>query len=237
MKKFLSLIVAIALVVTMLPTAALAIWTSRPTVALSATELGVDNKMAVTITVAGATPTIKAYNLGICYDPDLVEVDATAGTYMGWNEETSYEDIPTGLDIANTTDNFQYNMAATTANKTMYFVTDASSRGFGNGFTVTVHFKLTDKAIAEGGRTNFEIASGVGTIEGTQVELFTINDGADGKADYPTENNSVSVAIPMKNVALTGGVTTPTKNGEDESHLTGTNVDATVTWKPALDDG
>lgn len=119
----------------------------------------------------------------------------------------------------------------------MYFVTDASSRGFGNGFTVTVHFKLTDKAIAEGGRTNFEIASGVGTIEGTQVELFTINDGADGKADYPTENNSVSVAIPMKNVALTGGVTTPTKNGEDESHLTGTNVDATVTWKPALDDG
>ena len=236
MKKIFSLVVAIALAVTMLPTAALAEWTTTPTVALSATELSTDNKLAVTITVSESNPDIKSFNFGICYDSSLVEVDTSAGTYKAWNASDRKFNIPTELDITTeVTTNFQRNTALNVGDETCYFIADASEMmGYGeDGFTATVHFKLTDKAITEGGRADFRLASGTGIVAGNQVALFDLSSG-DDKISYPTENNSVSVAIPMKNVALTGGVTTPTKNGENESYLTGTNVDATVTWKPAL---
>lgn len=48
---------------------------------------------------------------------------------------------------------------------------------------------------------------------------------------------SATVVQELSSVALSGGVTTPTKGETDASNVTGSNVDAQVSWSPALEVG
>lgn len=48
---------------------------------------------------------------------------------------------------------------------------------------------------------------------------------------------SATVVQELSSVALSGGVTTPTKGGSDAPNVTGSNVDVQLSWSPALEGG
>lgn len=109
-----------------------------------------------------------------------------------------------------------------------------------NGTVITANVKNAEpvtilevefavKENASVGSASFSIGQ---TVFSHEVENVTTNYTVDLPAPI-----SATVVQELSSVALTGGVTTPTKVGTDASNVTGSNVDAQVSWSPALEGG
>lgn len=235
-KRFLSVVLSVAMVLGLSTGLAFAEWSGGPTVSLTASELD-GNKVDLTITVSATSDEdyVKGYSLGVVYDPELVEPDTSAGTYK-------YQRKSCGITFSSPDPDFNtYNTnvnpkadAVDDDGNTFFMVVAANAEGITNqGFSITYHFTVKDTTLASGGVVEFSIANGV---SGGDTPSFNI-DGSDGKTvPYPEENNTVTVAIPITAITVTGDVTTPAKGVEDQTALETSTEAATVTysWDPEL---
>ena len=238
-RKYLALLLSIVLTLSLIPTSVFAaasanIGDNVAAIEISATEPDAKGGIEVVLSV---TPSenkyLTGYSFAIQYDPDMVvpDMDAEGAIYKTVRGETTYYGVSLS-GITNTT-NFKTNVFEDNE-RSIFLAADVDQDGLYQEvepFSVTYYFEQTETAKMSGGKAEFTLLTG--DASGTTLFEVTVYGEEHGIVKL---NDTVSTVLtfPVKNVVLTGGVTAPTKNGSDESHLAGTNVDARVTWEPAL---
>lgn len=241
-RKYLALLLSIVLTLSLIPTSVFAATSANIGENVAAVEIstiGPDAKGCIEV-VLSVTPSenkyLTGYSFAIQYDPDMVvpDMDAEGALYKASFGETTYYGV--SLSGITNTANFNTNVFEDNG-RSIFLAADVNKDGLYQEvkpFSVTYYFEETETAKTNGGKAEFELLTG--DASGTSLFEITIHGTENG---IRTMDGTVStvLAFPVKNVALTGSVTAPTKNVMDESRLTGTNVNATVTWEPALDGG
>lgn len=249
-RRLLSIVCVIALIFTLLPTMALA---EEPdfTLGLDVTatvgnteenrqlnELRTDDIVTAKI-VLPANCTLGALQAELKFDNKKFEVTTTT------EEEITLGNAISGLlKIDSSNKNGWSNIQITQytkANADGYVKISAiGQKELKNGTVITANVKNAEpvtilevefavKENASVGSASFSIGQ---TVFSHEVENVTTNYTVDLPAPI-----SATVVQELSSVALTGGVTTPTKGGTDASNVTGSNVDAQVSWSPALEGG
>lgn len=249
-RRLLSIVCVIALIFTLLPTMALA---EEPdfTLGLDVTatvgnteenrqlnELRTGDIVTAKI-VLPANCTLGALQAELKFDNKKFEVTTTT------EEEITLGNAISGLlKIDSSNKNGWSNIQITQytkANADGYVKISAiGQKELKNGTVITANVKNAEpvtilevefavKENASVGSASFSIGQ---TVFSHEVENVTTNYTVDLPAPI-----SATVVQELSSVALTGGVTTPTKGGTDASNVTGSNVDAQVSWSPALEGG
>ena len=249
-RRLLSIVCVIALIFTLLPTMALA---EEPdfTLGLDVTatvgnteenrqlnELRTGDIVTAKI-VLPANCTLGALQAELKFDNKKFEVTTTT------EEEITLGNAISGLlKIDSSNKNGWSNIQITQytkANADGYVKISAiGQKELKNGTVITANVKNAEpvtilevefavKENASVGSASFSIGQ---TVFSHEVENVTTNYTVDLPAPI-----SATVVQELSSVALTGGVTTPTKVGTDASNVTGSNVDAQVSWSPALEGG
>lgn len=241
-RKYLALLLSIVLTLSLVPTSAFAaasatIGKGEAEISISATEPDANGGIKVVLNV---TPSEKNYLTGytfaVQYDPSMVvpDMDAEGAISKTKVGVTTYY----GVSLSGIKDTAIFiSKSFVDAGRSIFLATDANPDAFYGEvapFSVTFYFEQTEAAKKNGGKADFKLLSG----EASGTSLFEITVfGNDSSINDLSDIVSTSLAFPMKSVALTGGVTTPTKGGTDASNVTGSNVDAQVSWSPALEGG
>ena len=241
-RKYLALLLSIVLTLSLVPTSAFAaasatIGKGEAELSISATEPDANGGIKVVLNV---TPSEKNYLTGytfaVQYDPSMVvpDMDAEGAISKTKVGVTTYY----GVSLSGIKDTAIFiSKSFVDAGRSIFLATDANPDAFYGEvapFSVTFYFEQTEAAKKNGGKADFKLLSG----EASGTSLFEITVfGNDSSINDLSDIVSTSLAFPMKSVALTGGVTTPTKGGTDASNVTGSNVDAQVSWSPALEGG
>ncbi len=236
MKKSLTVLLAVLMVISLIPFSALAdTWTSNsPTVSLTAEGPDSNKVIAVTINVS-ESDNICVYTFSVGYDSSLVSVDEGNGTFEYENDDGDMVPIGLTLDGANTTDNFNFNYDRTKSGdgeQKVFLITDAREKGISkNGFTATMFFKVND-GVADGSTFTFELKDGVFD----DASLFEVGNKDGDVIDFPSTGTSVSIVPPVSALQISGKVATPAKGASDTSDIGSADglSDVTVTWSPAL---
>lgn len=210
MKRFLAIILAVILVI---PFSAITAYASAASLSVTADKSVLERGDSVVFTVAISgdytnLKTIQAY----------VKLSTTV-----------FENIQCTAISATTIGSGEVNVTDGTAS--FYKEVSTAADGYTGSLTGSI-FKVTAtvKAAAPLGAASitFDETAGTGTLW---------NDKDYNNKTFTVSNTSVTVVGELTGAtALSGSVTTPTKNGTDASALTGTNVTAAVTWNPALTD-
>ena len=205
-KRFLSAVLAIAMVFSVTGILAYAAWDNGPTISLGVSEL-VDGKFSATITV-GATAEgdpVKGYTLGVQYDPAQVTPDTDAGEYLNDDDETvgiTFASADARFSTRNT--NVQVTAAAKDDDGNTIFTVTAANGGTNGityqGFSITYFFKVKPEMLSSGGTIGLKIANG---MSGGNTPAFNIDGANDKTAVYPTEKNESALIIPKSSVWTT----------------------------------
>ena len=195
MKKAFSILLTLAMVLGLLPVAAMAApgaWTDgAPTISISSSEVK-DGSVAVTISVGASDKNVKAFGFGVNYDGTKVAPDQTKGGILKY-DEIADDDVTVGIDTAAPlSDNFQVSLKDVDGQK-IFFITDTKTgKAYGkDGFDVTFYFKTLENS----GTADFSIAQGTETTgSGATINLFEVGNGDDTIA-YPSTGNSVTVNL------------------------------------------
>lgn len=244
MKRVLALVLTVVMLAGFMAFSASAEdWVSGPTLSLSATEPDADGAFTVALNFSAEKKyAMGAYTLNLLYDPALVAVDTTKGSYS----ETSYDadfnevtlkygvDLPAGMLLGTPVIMPCASLKVKGVDSTAFSISAASSSMVVSEASqdMVVYFKLTDAARAAGGIATFILAS-------DSAENFAVTDNT-GNNSLPLpahESIKTTVAIPISAVTLTGTVTTPAKNATDATALEAENTVVTHSWSPALSGG
>ncbi len=244
MKRVLALVLTVVMLAGFMAFSASAEdWVSGPTLSLSATEPDANGAFTVTLNFSAEKKyAMGAYTLNLLYDPALVAVDTTKGSYS----ETSYDadfnevtlkygvDLPAGMLLGTPVITPCASLKVKGVDSTAFSISAASSSMVVSEASqdMVVYFKLTDAARAAGGIATFILAS-------DSAENFAVTDNT-GNNSLPLpahESIKTTVAIPISAVTLTGTVTTPAKNATDATALEAENTVVTHSWSPALSGG
>lgn len=244
MKRVLALVLTVVMLAGFMAFSASAEdWVSGPTLSLSATEPDADGAFTVALNFSAEKKyAMGAYTLNLLYDPALVAVDTTKGSYS----ETSYDadfnevtlkygvDLPAGMLLGTPVITPCASLKVKGVDSTAFSISAASSSMVVSEASqdMVVYFKLTDAARAAGGIATFILAS-------DSAENFAVTDNT-GNNSLPLpahESIKTTVAIPISAVTLTGTVTTPAKNATDATALEAENTVVTHSWSPALSGG
>lgn len=241
-RKYLALLLSIVLTLSLVPTSAFAaasatIGKGEAEISISATEPDANGGIKVVLNVTpGENNYLTGYTFAVQYDPSMVvpDMDAEGAISKTKAGVTTYY----GVSLSGIKDTaFFISKSFVDAGRSIFLATDANPDAFYGEvapFSVTFYFEQTEAAKKNGGKADFKLLSG----EASGTSLFEITVfGNDSSINDLSDIVSTSLAFPMKSVALTGGVTTPTKGGTDASNVTGSNVDAQVSWSPALEGG
>ncbi len=244
MKRVLALVLTVVMLAGFMAFSASAEdWVSGPTLSLSATEPDADGAFTVALNFSAEKKyAMGAYTLNLVYDPALVAVDTTKGSYS----ETSYDadfneitvkygvDLPAGMLLRTPVITPCASLKVKGVDSTAFSISAASSSMVVSEASqdMVVYFNLTDAARAAGGIATFILAS-------DSAENFAVTDNT-GNNSLPLpahESIKTTVAIPISAVTLTGTVTTPAKNATDATALEAENTVVTHSWSPALSGG
>ena len=241
-RKYLALLLSIVLTLSLVPTSAFAaasatIGKGEAEISISATEPDANGGIKVVLNVTpGENNYLTGYTFAVQYDPSMVvpDMDAEGAISKTKAGVTTYY----GVSLSGIKDTaFFISKSFVDAGRSIFLATDVNPDTFYGEvapFSVTFYFEQTEAAKKNGGKADFKLLSG----EASGTSLFEITVfGNDSSINDLSDIVSTSLAFPMKSVALTGGVTTPTKGGTDASNVTSSNVDAQVSWSPALEDG
>ena len=241
-RKYLALLLSIVLTLSLVPTSAFAaasatIGKGEAEISISATEPDANGGIKVVLNVTpGENNYLTGYTFAVQYDPSMVvpDMDAEGAISKTKAGVTTYY----GVSLSGIKDTaFFISKSFVDAGRSIFLATDANPDAFYGEvapFSVTFYFEQTEAAKKNGGKADFKLLSG----EASGTSLFEITVfGNDSSINDLSDIVSTSLAFPMKSVALTGGVTTPTKGETDASNVTSSNVDAQVSWSPALEDG
>lgn len=241
-RKYLALLLSIVLTLSLVPTSAFAaasatIGKGEAEISISATEPDANGGIKVVLNVTpGENNYLTGYTFAVQYDPSMVvpDMDAEGAISKTKAGVTTYY----GVSLSGIKDTaFFISKSFVDAGRSIFLATDVNPDTFYGEvapFSVTFYFEQTEAAKKNGGKADFKLLSG----EASGTSLFEITVfGNDYSINDLSDIVSTSLAFPMKSVALTGGVTTPTKGETDASNVTSSNVDAQVSWSPALEDG
>ena len=241
-RKYLALLLSIVLTLSLVPTSAFAaasatIGKGEAEISISATEPDANGGIKVVLNVTpGENNYLTGYTFAVQYDPSMVvpDMDAEGAISKTKAGVTTYY----GVSLSGIKDTaFFISKSFVDAGRSIFLATDVNPDTFYGEvapFSVTFYFEQTEAAKKNGGKADFKLLSG----EASGTSLFEITVfGNDSSINDLSDIVSTSLAFPMKSVALTGGVTTPTKGETDASNVTSSNVDAQVSWSPALEDG
>nr|MCR4936477.1 hypothetical protein [Oscillospiraceae bacterium] len=202
MKKTLAVLLSVLMLLSLIPMVSLAAWTQEPVITLTATEPDEGGNVAVTINIS-ESDLITGYGLGLEYDSSIYVVDEDAGTYETGGR-TSHK---IGLTLESDdpyfapTSSFQYNLnrlSAADGEVKIFFITDANVDGLTEkGMTATFFFKVKDGAMpADVGHAQSAVFKITSQKAGATL-LFKVMSENDDLAPIPTENNEVTVVLPL----------------------------------------
>ena len=204
MKRITSIIVAIALIISLIPGIAInASAENEPAIAVSSATGKAGDTVQTSITLIN-NPGVTSIKIKVSFDETLLTLTDT--------------EIASAISA-----NVQKSKATNGPLTINYFKGDTDYSG--EEFAVLT-FKIADEAIES---KNCEI-----TISYDEDDVFNVQEE---NIAFKIETGTVNITVaPMTSVELSGALTTPIKNAEDESAFVGTNVDATISWSPELVD-
>ena len=241
MKKVLSLILCLAMVISLaVPSAIAAEWTNGPTFSLSATDVDNEGGIVVTLEMKGTDEDyLGAVTLNLVYDASKVEPDSTKGTVKKGGKLI-------GLTIPECISEFPTKSPNPAASKT---VNGEKVTAFSFAGTCDSEADTNDlHAVGASSKIIYYFKVKQGAVGTADFMLATDNDGNFKVTDFSGDRNvtrpasgslSAPVTIPATEVTVTGTIDAQLKGN------TAPMVDLTVTegfkveptWSPALKDG
>lgn len=202
MKKTLAVLLSVVMLFSLIPLVSLAAWTKEPAITLTATEPDENGSVAVTINISDSD-LITGYGLGLEYDSSIYVVDEDAGTYETGGR-TSHKiglTLESDDEFFGVTNMFQYNLnRLNTADGEVkiFFITDANMDGLTEkGMKATFFFKVKPGAMpADVGHAQSAVFKITSQKAGTTL-LYKVMSVNDDLAAIPTENNEVTVVLPL----------------------------------------
>ena len=202
MKKTLAVLLSVVMLLSLIPLVSLAAWTKEPVITLTASEPDENGSVAVTIHIS-ESDLITGYGLGLEYDSSIYEVDENAGTYEtgGRNSKKIGLTLESDDEYFAATNSFQYNhnrLSAADGEVKIFFITDGNNDGLTEkGMEATFFFKVKSGAMpAEVGHSQTAVFKITSQRAGDTL-LFKVMSENDDLAPVPTENNEVTVVLPL----------------------------------------
>ena len=202
MKKSLAVLLSVVMLLSLIPLVSLAAWTKEPVITLTASEPDENGSVAVTIQIS-ESDLITGYGLGLEYDSSIYEVDENAGTYEtgGRNSKKIGLTLESDDEYFAATNSFQYNhnrLSAADGEVKIFFITDGNNDGLTEkGMEATFFFKVKSGAMpAEVGHSQTAVFKITSQRAGDTL-LFKVMSENDDLAPVPTENNEVTVVLPL----------------------------------------
>lgn len=228
MKKTLAVLLSVLMLLSLIPMVSLAAWTKEPVITLTATEPDDDGNVAVTINIS-ESDLIVNYGLGLEYDSSIYVVDEDAGTYMtsGRNSHTIGLTLESDDEYFAATSSFQYNLNrlnAADGEVKIFFITDLNEEGLTEkGMKATFFFKVKEGAKpAEVGHSQSAVFKITSQKAGDTL-LFKVLSANEDTIPVPTENNEVTVVLPL--------VVNPVMSAIAAQTYTGSAIEPTVELK------
>lgn len=230
MKKTLAVLLSVVMLLSLIPVVSLAAWTKEPVITLTASEPDENGSVAVTIHIS-ESDLITGYGLGLEYDSSIYEVDENAGTYEtgGRNSKKIGLTLESDDEYFAATNSFQYNhnrLSAADGEVKIFFITDGNNDGLTEkGMEATFFFKVKSGAMpAEVGHSQTAVFKITSQRAGDTL-LFKVMSENDDLAPVPTENNEVTVVLPL--IVHVDPVMSPI----DAQTYTGSAIEPTVELK------
>ena len=202
MKKTLAVLLSVVMLLSLIPLVSLAAWTKEPVITLTASEPDENGSVAVTIHIS-ESDLITGYLLALEYDSSIYEVDENAGTYEtgGRNSKKIGLTLESDDEYFEVTNSFQYHhnlLDAADGEVKIFYITDGNMDGLTEkGMKATFFFKVKPGAMpAEVGHTQTAVFKISRQMDGGTL-LFKVMSENDDLAPVPTENNEVTVVLPL----------------------------------------